>query len=307
MPANLVPLPLTLGVAAAMLTRSFAEAGLDGPARDARVLVAAAAGVGTEMLLAHPDRPLDAEAAARALAFCRRRIAREPVARILGRREFYGRAFEIGPDVLDPRPDTETLVDLALGLVREAASAGRRLRILDVGTGSGCIAVTLLAELATAEAVATDVSAAALALARHNAAVHGVVDRLDFVQTDVADGIAGPFDLIVSNPPYIAREVIATLEPEVRCHDPVLALDGGVDGLTIYRHLAVAAPRLLVPGGWIAVEVGIGQASAVEQMFTEGLWQVPELTLLAGAVHAARDLAGVLRCVAVQAHSSVVR
>lgn len=307
MPTTPAPLPSTLGAAVAMLTRAFAEAGLDGPARDARVLVQAAAGVGAERLLANPDRTLDAEAAVRALAFCRRRLAREPVARILGRREFYGRTFEIGPDVLDPRPDTETLVDLALGLVREAASAGRRLRILDVGTGSGCIAVTLLAELTTVEVVATDVSAAALTLARRNAAIHGVVDRLDFVLTDVADGIAGPFDLIVSNPPYIAPNVIATLEPEVRCHDPVLALDGGADGLTIYRRLAIVAPRLLVAGGWLAVEVGIAQAGAVEEIFAKELWGAPDLAFLAGAVHAARDLAGVHRCVAVQAHSIAAR
>lgn len=187
-----------------------------------------------------------------------RRARRVPVAHIVGRRAFWKHAFEVTPDVLDPRPETETLVEAAL-----AAPFGR---VLDLGTGSGCILLSLLAERPAATGLGTDVSEAALAVAMRNARRVGVADRAAFRRADWLEGIAGPFDLIVSNPPYIAEAEMADLSPEV-LREPRLALTPGGDGLDAYRAIARAAPARLVPGGRLLVEVGATQAAAVRGLF----------------------------------------
>jgi release factor glutamine methyltransferase len=210
-----------------------------------------------------------------------RRAAREPVSRILGRREFYGRSFLVTGDVLDPRPDTETLVEAALRLM--PASAG----ILDLGTGSGAIIVTLLAERAAATGVGLDISEAALAVARANARAHGVLDRLDLRHSDWFDGITGRFDLMVANPPYIPAAEIAGLERDVRDHDPLLALAGGPDGLAAYRRIAAGAGRHLAARALLLLEIGTGQADAVTVILRAAGFE-PEGRF--------RDLAGHVRC-----------
>jgi release factor glutamine methyltransferase len=192
-----------------------------------------------------------------------RRIAGEPVSRIMGAREFYGREFRTSPDVLDPRPDTETLIDLCL----EHLPPDKNQTILDLGTGSGILALTLLAERPHKRAVASDVSAAALAVARGNANQWNLTKRVAFVQGNWFENIDGQFDLIVSNPPYIPAGEIPKLEIEVRDHDPVLALDGGDDGLHAYRAIASQSAPHLTPHGLVAVEIGAGQASDVVSIF----------------------------------------
>ncbi|MDQ2093225.1 peptide chain release factor N(5)-glutamine methyltransferase [Rhodalgimonas zhirmunskyi] len=190
-----------------------------------------------------------------------RRCAREPVAKIIGRRVFWGRYFEVSPEVLDPRPETEILIATAL---EEPAA-----RLLDLGTGSGIIALTLLAEWSQARGVASDVSEAALAVAQTNAEKSGVEDRLDLVASDWWSGICGTFDLIVSNPPYIALGEMEALDPEVRDHDPHIALTDGADGLTAYREIAKGADAHLSSGGRLIVEIGPTQGDAVSKMFAE--------------------------------------
>ena len=212
----------------------LAAGGIETAALDARLLFQAASGLRHEDIVAEPDLAVPPEVAARFSVFIERRCKFEPVSRILGTREFYGRSFRVTPDVLDPRADTETLIGAALGLVKGKGS----LRILDLGTGSGAIAVTLLAELPEATAVASDLSAAALAVAKGNAEALGVAGRASFVQANWFEGIGGRFDLIVSNPPYIPLGDIAGLAPDVREFDPPRALDGGPDGLEAYRRLA---------------------------------------------------------------------
>ena len=216
-----------------------------------------------EDIVAEPDLIVPPEVAARFSLFIERRCRFEPVSRILGTREFYGRSFRVTPDVLDPRADTETLIGAALGLAKGKGS----LRILDLGTGSGAIAVTLLAELPGATAVASDLSAAALAVAKGNAEVLGVAGRASFVQANWFEGIDGRFDLIVSNPPYIPLGDIAGLAPDVREFDPPRALDGGPDGLEAYRRLASGAGSHLAPKGHIILEIGAGQENAVNELF----------------------------------------
>lgn len=191
-------------------------------------------------------------------AWIDRRAAREPVARILGRRSFWAHEFTVTPDVLDPRPDTETLVEVAL-----AAPFGR---VLDLGTGSGCILVSLLHERADATGLGTDVSAGALAVAARNAEAAGVGTRASFRLADWFEGVEGTFDLIVSNPPYIAAVEIDTLAPEVRDWDPRGALTPGGDGLDAYRAIAAGAGDHLALGGRLAVEIGTAQASAVTEI-----------------------------------------
>lgn len=222
---------------------------------DARLLLEAAAGLSHTDLIARPDTVIAAAQLERLERMLARRLTGEPVSRILGEREFYGRAFKLTRDVLDPRPDTETLVDAALPLLESIAHP----RLLDIGTGSGAIIVTLLAELPGATGVATDLSPAALAVARHNAQVNGVAQRLQLVETAWARGVDGQFDLIVSNPPYIPLGGIAGLDREVREHDPHLALAGGTDGLDAYRAILPEAAGLLKPDGHLLLEFGAGQ------------------------------------------------
>jgi release factor glutamine methyltransferase len=261
----------------------LAERGMETAALDARLLFQAASGLRHEDIVAEPDSGVPPDVAARFSVFIQRRCRFEPVSRILGTREFYGRSFQVTPEVLDPRADTETLIEAVLGLAK-----GRgQLRILDLGTGSGAIAVTLLAELPGATAVATDLSAAALAVAKANAEALGVGGRASFVHANWFAGIGGTFDLIVSNPPYIPFGNIAGLAPDVRDFDPQRALDGGPDGLEAYRRLANGVGGHLAPKGHVILEIGAGQENAVNELFRGQ-----------GFAHESRhfDLSGHVRC-----------
>jgi len=232
----------------------LAAAGIPDPARDARLLLAFALGIAPERLtLALPEPLPEAAAEAFAAALARREL-RQPVSHITGRRMFWGRAFRVTPEVLDPRPETEVLVDLALG--------GRFVRVLDLGTGSGAILLTLLAERPAATGFGTDLSPGALAVARANAAALGLEPRAGFGLGDWFAPVVGRFDLVVSNPPYIAEAEMADLAPEVR-HEPRLALTPGGDGLDAYRAIAAGVGAHLAPGGRLLLEIGPTQGAAV--------------------------------------------
>lgn len=271
------------------LAARLKAAGCGTPQLDARVLLQHVTGLGHSDLIALPETLLHAEGLARLEELASRRAAGEPVSRILGEREFFGRTFQITPDVLDPRPDTEILVEAALACL----GGNNQPRILDIGTGSGAIIITLLAELPAAHGVATDLSSAALAVARANAGQLGVAERLCLVESSWAAGVNGPFDLIVSNPPYIAAGEIAGLQREVREHDPGLALSGGADGLDAYLALLPQAIELLGRGGHVVVEFGAGQQGGVTDIARRcGL----ELWRHAGEGGLVRDLSGHVRC-----------
>jgi release factor glutamine methyltransferase len=236
---------------------------------DAELLLAEVLDLDRIGLYLNYDRPLNAVELNAFRQMVGRRSRREPLQYILGRTEFWSLPFAVNPAVLIPRSDTEILVEEAL------ARAPAEGMILDVGTGSGAIAVALAHELAGARLVAIDISAAALRVAEENAQHNGVAGRIDFRQLDLAGLPPGPFDLIVANPPYIPTADLAGLMPEVRDFEPAMALGGGSDGLDCYRLLAEQAAGHLVPGGWLLVEVGIGQASPVRELFEQvGLREV---------------------------------
>lgn len=249
------------------LSKSFALAGIDSGMTDARALIGAALRLSRAQLLAQSDRLLEPREIAAIDALAARRMKREPVSRILGRKEFWSLMLDVTPDVLVPRPDTETLIEAALDYVVRGGLRLEPLRILDIGTGTGALMLALLQELPNARGVATDVSVAALHVARGNAERLKLASRCSFVACNLADGVQGRFDLIVSNPPYIARGAIALLDPEVRDFDPRLALDGGADGLDAYRAIAASVPPLLAPGGRLIMELGVGQAPPVTALF----------------------------------------
>jgi release factor glutamine methyltransferase len=232
-------------------------------ALDARLLLQHATGLSHEALIADPQRLVPPEATAKFEEFLKRRLVGEPVSRIVGMREFYGRSFTVTPATLDPRPDTETLIEAALAFMPQ----DKACRLIDLGTGTGIIGVTLLAERPKASAVMTDISAEALAVARTNAERHGVLVRATFAQGSWFAGTQGPFDLILSNPPYIPQAILPTLAPEVRNFDPETALVGGVDGFDAYREIARAAGPFLAPEGHVLVEIGEGQAVEIVDIF----------------------------------------
>ncbi len=241
-------------------------AGLAGPVIDARLLVEAAAEATRADIVTDPYRALTSEQEARLEDYLSRRERREPVSHILGRKGFWKIMLNVTPDVLTPRPDTETVVEYSLREFPEHAA----WRILDLGVGSGAILLALLAERPAAKGLGVDVSEEALAVARDNAASLGLANRLALLRGDWTAGLgADEFDLVVSNPPYIADHVIPTLEPEVKDHEPHLALSGGADGLDHYRILAPEILRVLKPGGRFAVEIGFDQKDAVEALFRE--------------------------------------
>ena len=254
---------------------------------DARLLLAAALEVPRLELTLAPERPLGEAEAERFDAFLVRRAAGEPASRILGRREFWSLEFEIDAAVLDPRPDTETVVAAALAALADREAP---LEILDLGCGSGCILLALLSELPNALGLGVDRSPAALATARRNALRLGLAARCRLAAADWGAPLSGAFDLVATNPPYVRSGDIATLAPEVARHDPKAALDGGPDGLDSYRAIAAQLPRLLRPGGVAALEVGSGQAGAIRNLLAaEGLQPV----------EMRRDLAGRERCIVV--------
>jgi release factor glutamine methyltransferase len=273
---------LSLGQAHTAAARLLREARIAAPELDARLLLCHATGLSHEACVAALNDPFAPDAAARFGAFVERRLEGEPVSRIIGIREFYGRSFRIDASTLDPRPDTETLVEAALGLVDREAP----LSMLDLGTGSGCILITLLAELPRASGVGVDISLGALELARANAQSLGVGDRAAFLAGDWLDTVEGSFDLVVANPPYLSAADMAALAPEVRDHDPRAALDGGPDGLSAYRRIVPDLCKALRPGGFALFETGPDQAQAVSCLLAEAGLDVGE------GQHLWHDLAG---------------
>ncbi|WFU73045.1 peptide chain release factor N(5)-glutamine methyltransferase [Bradyrhizobium sp. CB2312] len=289
----MVPLATDSGHSIESARRALAArlqaAGIEEPGLDARLLVGAAVELDLTAMVTQAARRLTPEEAARLEGYAQRRLAHEPVARILGAREFWGLPFRLSEATLVPRPDTETVVELALEIFREFRISGRRPRIADIGTGSGAILLALLHEIPEAFGVGTDVSLTALSTARDNAAALGLSGRAAFVACSYAAALQGPFDLIVSNPPYIPSAEIPKLSIEVREHDPHLALDGGNDGYDAYRILIPQAAERLAAGGALIVEAGQGQARNIE-------------TLMGGAALSVdrplkADLGGILRAV----------
>ncbi len=267
----------------------LSAAGIADAALDARILVEDLTGTSCTDLLSRPDTVVPPDAAARLSAALARRIAGEPVHRILGAREFYGLRLTLAPDTLEPRPDTETLVDVALPHLARAADRAGSARLLDLGTGTGAVALSLLSAEPRAQAVATDIAPGALAAARANAVSLGLAERAAFVLSDWFDQVTGRFDIIVSNPPYIPSAEIESLAREVREHDPRRALDGGVDGLDPYRIIARGCDAHLAPGGVVAVEIGAGQGPDVTGIFAAQGYRLLENR---------RDLAGHERALA---------
>jgi release factor glutamine methyltransferase len=250
------------------LAARFNAADIDSADLDARLLLGAALELDLTGLIASGARQLTAGEAELVEAFAARRLRGEPVARILGEKEFWGLPLKLSAETLVPRPDTETVVELALELLRDEPVSDRALRILDIGTGTGAILLALLSEEPEAFGVGTDISEGALATARENAAALGLASRAGFVACNYASALKGPFDLVMSNPPYIRSADIAGLAEEVRAHDPLAALDGGADGLAAYRALIPQAMQLLADGGVLVVEVGYDQAGEIEGLMT---------------------------------------
>ena len=256
----------TLVGAWAATRKRLEAAAVDSPAIDARLLLEAAAGATRSDIISEPKRPLTADQIAVLEGYVTRRERREPISHILGVRGFWKIMLRVTPDVLTPRPDTETLLDAVL----PAFGQSDRFSVLDLGVGSGAVLLAILAERPNARGLGVDVSESALAVARENAANLGLAGRVALLRGDWAFGLESEgFDLVVSNPPYIPTADIAELDPEVRDFEPHLALDGGADGLEAYRALAPEILRVLKPGGTFAVEIGPGQRQPVEQLFVE--------------------------------------
>ena len=241
------------------------NAGVPDAMSDARILAATALGLTREDMLREPHREIDPAALVAFGKMIARRCGREPVSRILGAREFRSLAFRLGPDTLDPRPDSEIIVEAAVAYGERFPEP---VRVLDICTGTGCLLLALLNELPDAVGVGTDIARGAVEIAARNAGEHNLSDRTTFVRTNWTDGIEGRFDVVVSNPPYIETAEIATLAPEVSDYDPMTALDGGADGLDAYRDLADRLARSLAPEGVAVIEIGAAQSEAVTQIFT---------------------------------------
>jgi release factor glutamine methyltransferase len=265
-------------------TARLGAAGISDARREARLLVAAALGWEVARVLGFPELEMTTAANQRLETLLVRRSAREPVSRILGYREFWSLRFALSADTLDPRADSETLIEASLAALDDRE---RAYRVLDFGTGTGCLLLALLAELPHAVGIGTDCSQGALETARQNAAALDLGDRARFVRGNWGDGLSGQWDVVLANPPYVASRELDGLMPEVARYEPRLALDGGADGLTAYRALAPEIARLLAPAGIAAIEVGAGQAPAVAAtMAGAGL-------VLRAIRH---DLSGVDRC-----------
>jgi release factor glutamine methyltransferase len=249
------------------LARRFRAHGLEAPALDARILVGHALGLDHTGLAAQANRVLTPEEAGAIAELSARRLAREPVARIRGEKEFWGLPFKLNSETLLPRPETETVVEAALAALDRDNRKSHALRIVDLGTGSGALLLALLSGLPRAGGIGTDISVAALQCARDNAAALGLSARASFVACDYGAALGAPADLLVSNPPYVAHADIAGLQAEVRDFDPRRALDGGADGFDGYRTIASDARRLLAPKGILVVELGQGQHAAVTAIF----------------------------------------
>lgn len=265
--------------------QALKAAGIESPAMEARLLLAHSLGWSQEQLLARDHETPNSEQLQAFQALLQRRLAHEPMAYLLGKKEFYGLDFEVSPATLIPRADTETLINAVLARFPDRSDA---ITILDLGTGSGCILVTLLSLFPQAQGVAVDRSSEALAVAQRNAARHAVQHRMRLLQGEWLDAIHSRFDVVVSNPPYIPQAEIAGLMPEVARYEPKTALDGGEDGLDAYRHIIATAHAALVPGGALVFEVGMGQAEAVATMLCQAGYEGETIT---------QDLGGIARVV----------
>jgi len=280
---------MTAGEAVQDLTVRFQAAGIDSARLDARVLVAFVLGVEPERVFGYPETILTEQQVSQLAVVSKRRADRQPLARIIGEREFWSLRFRLSDDTLIPRPETETVVEAVL---EQVGDRNAPLKILDLGTGSGCLLISLLSELSKATGIGVDISEGALHTAAENAGWIGVANRARFIQNDWCGGLAEDhgksFDIIVSNPPYIPDADINTLEPEVSAHEPERALAGGQDGLDIYRLLVSEIGNFLTPTGIAAFEVGFDQAEAVNELGrAEGL----------KVLDVRNDLAGIPRCV----------
>ena len=283
---------MTLPDLVADIAARLVAAGIEDARAEAWLLLSISLGRARAELMADAAALPHNEQAARLEELVRRRAAREPIAYILGEKEFWSLAFEVGPAVLIPRPETETVVEAVLD---EIAERGAALRLLDLGTGSGCLLLALLSELPDATGLGVDDSAAALAIARRNAARLGLAARAGFAQGRWGERLAGSFDVIVGNPPYVAESEWCGLQPEIRAFEPKAALVAGPDGLAAYRALAPDCARLLAPAGLCALEIGHGQGDAVAEILARHGLQVTQRR---------RDLAGIERCVVVRHHAS---
>ncbi len=264
-------------------------AGVREPRLEARLLLNHATALPLEHMVAHPDQALGEAARVRYARLVERRAGRQPLAHITGRREFWSLAFKVTPDTLAPRPESETLVEAALGLVSDRKAP---LRVLDLGTGTGCILLALLSELPKAEGVGVDLSEPAARVARENAIALGLADRARFLVGNWATALGACFELVVANPPYVPVEEIDRLEPEVADFEPRLALAGGPDGMAGYRALAPRLPALLAPGGRALLEIGQGQGDSVGDIMVAAGLSVSDRRA---------DLAGVERCLVLAA------
>lgn len=275
--------PQTLATLQAWLRLALGEAGVSEPASDARVLLAGLLDLSPTALLTQGDRAVSDPEFARVADALERRRGREPVHRILGKRDFYGLTLSLSLETLEPRPDTEILVDRMLPHARRIAEVKGQVRILDLGTGTGAILLALLCECPQATGVGVDAAAGALRMARANAEANGLGARFQAVESDWFSAVHGRFDIIVSNPPYIRTDEVAALDREVRDFDPALALDGGPDGLEAYRRIATGAVAYLEPDGVIGVEIGYDQHHSVSDLFEAESFRL---------IEAARDYGG---------------
>lgn len=279
---------LTRGALLREAVARLKAAGVETASLDARLLLQDVLRVEATTLRAAPEAPISDEETSRFRDFLDRRVSGESVGRILGRREFWSLEFELSPETLEPRPDSETVVEAALAVWGDRPPPAR---LLDLGTGTGCLLLALLSEWKTSFGLGVDRSFGAAATAQRNAASLGLADRAAFVNGDWASALRGTFEMIVSNPPYIETETIAALGKTVRDFDPLLALDGGPSGLEAYRRLVPQTVSLLTPGGWLLLEIGADQAGAVTLLLAQAGLRAPSVR---------NDLAGRPRCVLAQ-------
>ena len=276
--------PVTVAAALRRVSTRLALAGIERAQAEARLLVEAATGASRAEIIGFGERMLGTAQSESLEHLVARRCLREPVSRILGKREFWSLPFAVTPATLDPRPDSETLVSAVLQEIGDRQAA---LEILDLGTGTGCLLLALLSELPRARGTGVDVAPEAVATAQGNAAALGLADRAAFVVGDWARDINARFHVVISNPPYIESAAVSGLQPEVARFDPAAALDGGPDGLAAYRLLIPQAAERLVPGGLMALEIGAGQSESVDRLAADAGFTA------VGTVH---DLAGIPRC-----------
>lgn len=273
-----------IATALADAARRLGDGGIENPRGEARVLLSHAIGFGPEKMIGYPEFEIDDDGMLIFEAALSRRVRREPMSHVLGKREFWSLNFRVTADTLDPRPDSETVVEAVLEHTKDR---GGRLRVLDLGTGTGCLLLAMLSELPNATGLGVDISPAALDVAKGNATALGLHKRAEFSLAKWDDGLEGDFDVVVSNPPYIPTSDLNGLEPEVARFEPRLALDGGMDGLSEYRALAPVVARRLRRGGTAVIELGAGQSVSVSEiMIAEGLQVIDQR----------HDLGGVIRC-----------